>query len=134
MPESKALVLPTEVRPLKYTITLAPDLEKFTFEGSETIEIEISNPTYDITLNCIEIDVQSASLTLPDGTPLPSSGINYNEDEETATFSFGSQIPVGGAQLSIDFKGELNDKLRGFYRSEYTDIDGNERSVVHFVV
>ena len=25
------------------------------------------------------------------------------------------------------FVGELNDRLRGFYRSQYTDIDGNER-------
>lgn len=127
MPESKAIMLPTDVRPIKYTITLAPDLEKFTFDGSETIEIDVLKSTTSITLNCIEIEVHSALVTLADGTDVLATGTSFNEDEETATFEFASSIPVGQANLSIKFKGELNDKLRGFYRSQYTDIDGHER-------
>ena len=40
---------------------------------------------------------------------------------------FDSEIPTGPATLELTFTGELNDRLRGFYRSHYTDIDGHER-------
>jgi hypothetical protein len=33
------VLLPTNVRPLKYHITLQPDLDTFTFNGTETIEV-----------------------------------------------------------------------------------------------
>jgi len=34
----KREVLPTNVKPLHYDLTLEPDLEKFTYNGSVTIE------------------------------------------------------------------------------------------------
>ena len=58
---------------------------------------------------------------------LKTSDINYNKEEETVTISFPSPLPLGNGQLSIDFTGELNDKMKGFYRSKYTDTDGNEK-------
>ena len=37
------------------------------------------------------------------------------------------QIEKGNIyRVSIDFVSELNDELRGFYRSTYKDKDGNE--------
>jgi len=38
--------------------------------------------------------------------------------------------------LSLNFTGELNDKLKGFYRCKYTGEDGNEKfcAVTHFEV
>ena len=38
--------------------------------------------------------------------------------------------------LSLNFTGELNDKLKGFYRCKYTAEDGNEKfcAVTHFEV
>ena len=58
---------------------------------------------------------------------MKTSDINYNKEEETVTISFPSPLPLGNGQLSIDFTGELNDKMKGFYRSKYTDTDGNEK-------
>ena len=46
---------------------------------------------------------------------------------ETATFSFGGDVPAGTASLAISFTGTLNDQLRGFYRSRYTTPEGEER-------
>lgn len=34
---------------------------------------------------------------------------------------------MGNGQLSMDFTGELNDKMKGFYRSKYTGTDGEEK-------
>jgi len=38
----KREVLPTNVKPLHYDLTLEPDLEKFTYNGSVTIEYVIA--------------------------------------------------------------------------------------------
>ena len=127
MTTSNAVLLPTNVKPTKYDITLEPDFSTFTFKGSETIKIEILSPTTSITLNSIEIGIESCSITLPDGTEMAARSTLYNDEEETARFQFGTELPAGEATLAIEFTGELNDKLRGFYRSSYTDIDGNER-------
>ena len=127
MTTSNAVLVPTNVKPSKYRITLEPDFTTFAFIGSETIQVEILSPTTSITLNSIEIAVESCTITLSDGTELAARSTLLNEEDETARFQFGAELPVGEATLSIKFTGELNDKLRGFYRSSYTDIDGNER-------
>lgn len=56
-----------------------------------------------------------------------SSKINYDASMETATITFPSTIPTGNAQLSMNFVGELNDKMKGFYRSKYKDANGEDR-------
>ena len=44
------IVLPTNVRPINYTLKLRPDLTQFTFAGEETIEIEVLESTSAIQL------------------------------------------------------------------------------------
>ena len=127
MPTSNAVMLPASVRPVRYRLTLEPNLSDFTFGGEESIDIEVLEPTSKVVLNSAEIAVQSCKLTLADGSAVTLQSISLDESEETVTFEFGSTIPTGPAQLDIEFTGELNDRLHGFYRSAYTDVDGNER-------
>ena len=127
MTSSNEWKLPTNVRPTLYTLTLEPDLDEFTFIGSETIAIEVDEPTSAIMMNSAEIAVQSATLTLTDGSDLSPESIVFDEEKEMVSFNFAETIPVGSVELAIEFTGELNDKLRGFYRSSYTDVDGNQR-------
>lgn len=56
-----------------------------------------------------------------------SSEIKYIPEEEKAILVFGEDIPVGKSDLRLDFTGELNDKMKGFYRSKYATPDGEER-------
>ena len=127
MTSSNEWKLPTNVRPTLYTLTLEPDLESFTFTGSETIAIEVDEPASLIAMNSSEIAIESATLSLPDGSEIQPESITFDEEKETVTLAFTETVPVGAAELSIEFTGELNDKLRGFYRSTYTDVDGNQR-------
>lgn len=56
-----------------------------------------------------------------------SPEISYNEDKQTTTFSFGSDLEKGSkAQIKINFTGELNNKMAGFYRSTYKNKDGSQ--------
>ena len=53
------------------------------------------------------------------------------------TFTFAQPLPVGQtAHLALDFTGELNNKMKGFYRSKYTGLDGKKQycAVTHFEV
>ena len=127
MTKSSRVTLPTNVKPTRYRLTLEPDLEAFTFRGEEAVDIEVLEPSSEITLNSADIDILSGRLTVDGGSVLTPQDIALDESQETATFVFESEIPAGPATLEITFTGELNDKLRGFYRSHYTDIDGRER-------
>lgn len=121
-------LLPVEVRPLKYRMTLAPNLADFTFSGEETIEIEVRQSTSEIVLNAAELDVQSAHLQ-QEGQLIPADEIRADASAETVTLRFGTALPTGAAQLSLRFTGQLNDQLRGFYRSEYIRPDGTKRAM-----
>ena len=126
MAESGAVMLPKNVRPVHYRLTLTPDLAEATFSGEVSIDLEILEPTDTVVLNAIELDIASASLRLADGSECKGE-VTLDNDEETAAFRFGSPLPAGPATLDISFTGELNDKLRGFYRSRYVDASGEER-------
>jgi puromycin-sensitive aminopeptidase len=119
-------LLPAEVRPVKYRITLSPDLTGFTFAGEETIDIEVKRPTAQIVLNAAELEIQAAHVLL-DGQRMPAQSIELDAKAETATLTFGTPLTIGTSQLYMRFTGILNDKLRGFYRSEYTLPDGTKR-------
>ena len=56
-----------------------------------------------------------------------TSDIAYSKEDETVTLTFPSPLPVGNGNLSMEFTGELNDKMKGFYRGKYTDEDGKDR-------
>ena len=102
------------VVPIKYDIQLKPDLENFTFEGVETITLSVLKPTRSLTLHSKEIEIETARINEV------FAKISYNEKSETATFLFPRVILAGTARLNLAFKGIINDKMRGFYRSQYT--------------
>ena len=120
-------ILPANVRPTLYDLTLEPNLDTFTFVGGETISVKVEEPTSSIQMNSAEIAVQSAALTLPDGSERRPESISFDEEKETLTLEFAEPVPAGTAEIAIEFTGELNDKLRGFYRSSYTDANGDQR-------
>jgi puromycin-sensitive aminopeptidase len=127
MTEQRAATLPSNVKPIGYRLTLEPDLETFTFKGEETIELEVAEATSSVTLNAIELDIQACRMTSGNGDPITPRATTFDETAETATFEFEADIPAGRARLELKFTGELNDRLLGFYRSSYTDVDGSER-------
>ena len=48
---------------------------------------------------------------------------------QRATLSFEAPVAAGAWTLHLEFRGALNDKLRGFYRSTYTDDGGATHTI-----
>ncbi len=115
---TKSVRLSPHIEPLRYKIYLEPDLESFTFVGTEEIEIKISESTKLIKLHAAELQISEVSVM--QGKVSQNASIKFLEKEEEVDFVFKSPLKEGKATLKISFTGILNDKMRGFYRSKYT--------------
>ncbi|MBI4035953.1 M1 family metallopeptidase [Candidatus Daviesbacteria bacterium] len=110
--------LPAYIKPERYKILLRPNLDEFTFTGEETIYLLIDKPTQEITLHSVDLEIESAEF-IHQGKETWAGKISYDKKSETATFTFPKQVQIGKGELKLIFKGVLNDKMRGFYRSKY---------------
>ena len=118
--------LPENVRPLRYQVTLEPNLEKFTFDGSADIGIVVNEETDTIVLNAIELQIASAVITDKQGGTAKATDVIFDQNRERVSIILPSQLEVGNHTLHLKFSGYLNDQLRGFYRSRYLDAEGAE--------
>lgn len=120
------------IRPVRYELTLEPDLEAATFAGEVLISVLVTAPTDTIACNALDLDILAADLTegpLSDGSPIAVTGVALDAETERVTFTLERTLLPGEAHLRVRFNGQLNDKLRGFYRSTFTDTDGVEQVI-----
>ncbi len=115
--------LATSLVPDAYRIFLTPDLDAATFSGRVEVDVNVNERTSQLTLNAIELELGAATVT-GEGWSVRSSETTLHEEFQTATFSFDEELRSGPATVEIAFTGILNDHLRGFYRSTFTDDHG----------
>ena len=102
--------------PIHYDIEFEPDFKKFTFKGREKISIKVSRLSSKIVLHAAELEIKKCQVSCNGKEIKPK--IQLDEKTEQLTITLPKKIS-GAATLSIDFIGQLNDKLVGFYRSKY---------------
>jgi aminopeptidase N len=119
--------LPKEVLPLEYAIRIAPDLEKLTFIGSETVKLKVEKPVTKIVLNALAMEIASASI---DGQSLPKKAIERNEKEETLTLTLPNELAAGQHELALKFSGKINAQGQGLFYARYQEHGTNERKVM----
>jgi puromycin-sensitive aminopeptidase len=119
--------LPRTVLPRRYDLTLTPDLPAAAFEGLVEVEVEVAEPTAEVVLNAIDLEIDGAWVTV--GTTRHHAEVSIDESTERVTLTLSEPLATGEAVVSLQFRGRLNDKLRGFYRSTFTDDDGIERII-----
>lgn len=115
--------LPRHAIPTRYDLRLEPDLTTFTFTGDETITVTVREPTSELVLNAAELELAAAAIENEEGASLRGA-IELDETMERCRLTFPDKLRPGTWRLSLAFKGKLNDKLRGFYRSSYKDQAG----------
>jgi puromycin-sensitive aminopeptidase len=120
--------LPRTVVPTRYDLLLEPDLAAATFAGVETITVTVREPTREIVLNAAELEVGPAGLHNDADHSQPAT-ITLEEATERCRLAFADPVTPGTWRLRLHFKGTLNAKLRGFYRSTYKDAAGNPRTL-----
>ncbi|MBE0618896.1 MAG: M1 family metallopeptidase, partial [Proteobacteria bacterium] len=121
--------LPTTVVPSHYDLVVEPDLEAATFSGRVRIRVEVHEPVAQVVLNAKELTLGAAALETADGAPLPVTALSLDGERERATFNLGQAIEPGLYTLDVSFRGVLNAKLAGFYRSTFTDHAGVSHTI-----
>ncbi len=122
--------LPRSVVPGRYELTLAPDLAAATYDGSAEIAVTVVDAVDRIVLNALELEIDGGRLSSPDGRVLEIAGVELDADLQRATLILPEIAAPGAWALSLTFRGVLNDQLRGFYRSTYTDAETGEAHTI----
>lgn len=116
-----------------YDLTLEVDFDKFTFDGTVIIDLEVIEDSTSISLNTVEIDIHSTTLHADGKLVTANPSLSYNPDTQATTIEVGKTIRKGQtAQLKHVFTGQLNDKMAGFYRSQSKDGSQKYLAVTQF--
>jgi aminopeptidase N len=105
--------LPGGVTPQHYDLSFTPDLEKATFSGDETIQVQLFNRSSSVVLNAAEIAIQAAEFIR--GEQAQAAQVSFDASQQQVTLTVPNPLDPGPATVHIRFTGILNDKLRGFY-------------------
>jgi aminopeptidase N len=112
--------LPKDIIPHAYVIRLSPDPETRECTGTETIDIEVVEPTAKIVLNAFDLDVTSASLQGPEpaaaATPLQPQA---DAGEQIVTLALPKELARGKYRLALAFHYRLHDLAQGLYLEHY---------------
>jgi len=112
------------VIPINYELMFEPLFHNFKFNGEEIITLNLSKPTNSIKIDAAELSIKESHII--QGGKIISSESSLNEKDEKLTIKLAKKIK-GKAKLSIKFTGTLNDRLLGFYKSQYKDRKGKTK-------
>ena len=113
--------LPRTVIPSRYDLTIRPDLGQAMFSGSVDVALIVERPVERVVLNAVDLEIDEGWLAYDDGSVLRLEHVELDADLQRAALAFEAPVVAGAWTLHLEFRGVLNDKLRGFYRSTYTD-------------
>jgi aminopeptidase N len=108
--------LPTVITPDHYDLAFVVDLTHERFEGTETIRVQVAEPTPRVVLNAV--DLQFRDVTIGAGAAAQHALVTLDEAHQTATLTVPKPLTRGPAEIHIRYSGVLNDQLRGFYISK----------------
>ena len=108
--------LPDNVEPSHYDIAVTPNLPAATFTGTERITVTLKKRSSAIVLNAAEIEFDKVAVK--SGETTQQARVSLDAAKEQATFTLDRDVPAGVAEISIEYRGILNDQLRGLYLSQ----------------
>ena len=115
----------SNVNPVNYKIHLEPDLSNFKFKGNVDISLEAVEPVSEISLNILELAIVNCRVKRGES----HVDCPFSLDTKKEEMKISLPEPMGGKlDLVIEYAGEINDKMAGFYRSKYV-LGENEKYI-----
>jgi len=99
------VVLPDDVTPERYEVSIIPDAAHLAFKGVAGIVLNVHRPTTSVTLNAADLTFQSVAVSSLPGTPR----VSFDAAQERATLRFASPIAAGRHLLRIAYTGMISD-------------------------
>jgi tricorn protease interacting factor F2/3 len=106
-----------QVAPQNYQIHLIPDMTNFTFAGKVTLLVDAPAAIDALGLNILDLAILSCAVEQNDDW-VECVFETAVEKEELQIFL--PQKMQGTIRIQIRYEGQINDKMAGFYRSQYT--------------
>ena len=111
--------------PRNYKLSITPDLAHFRFSGRVEIFGEATAPTDEITLHALELDISNCRAWIDDR--FVDCSVTPEREREQIRIRL-PQKTAGNIRLKIVYRGVINDRMAGFYRSRY-QVAGETRYV-----
>jgi aminopeptidase N len=121
--------LPRTAIPSRYELVLEPDLKAGAFAGTEDVTLAVTEATREVVLNAVDLELGPAWLCGTDERRVAVGEILVDTEGERAQLRLAEEIEPGEWTLHLEFRGALNDRMRGFYRSTYADEDGVRHTI-----
>ncbi|CAL7935734.1 unnamed protein product [Xylocopa violacea] len=121
--------LPKNIVPIHYDLKFVPDLSKtFSFDGEANIKFKVLEPTSSVELHSKNLTLMETAMNLKSEDGNVISPQRYTEYPETDTLNiyFSNPLEIGIYALNLQFSGNLQDDLIGFFKDHYKDSNGNE--------
>ena len=119
------IVLPPDVTPEHYDVSVVPDAMAKTFSGSVKIDIDVHHATRAIELNAAGLSFTHVMLSGRSEVPK----VTFDPRNETATLSFAAPVAAGHYTLSIDYGGAINASAAGLFYLDYDTAKGQKRAL-----
>jgi aminopeptidase N len=117
-------VLPSTIVPLHYDLTISPDAQNLTFQGTVKITAEATASTREIVLNAKGLTFDRVML---DGAVAES--VSMDEKLGRATLQFFKSVDVGQHELAIIYHGPILQGTFGFFAMDYDSPAGKRRTL-----
>ncbi len=105
-----------DIIPVTYKICIEPDLEKFIFSGNLDLVLESAEPVDSIDLHALELEIKNCRIEYH-GNSFDCS-FDVETDSELLRINLPDKIQ-GTFIVCIRYTGIINNKMAGFYRSQY---------------
>lgn len=114
-------ILSDLVKPKHYNLELRNlDLTQWTYDGTVSIDVELTKSSKVIVINATELKFISAQVLVNHTAAAESVSFDHDDKTQRVSIKFEHELPTTqSATIIIKFQGVINDSLAGFYRSKY---------------
>ncbi|AAV90400.2 aminopeptidase N [Zymomonas mobilis subsp. mobilis ZM4 = ATCC 31821] len=118
--------LPEDIKPLHYDISVQPNAKDLIFSGREKITINVQAPEHVIAMNAADLVIDDITL---DGKKVEWK-LDAPAQQLLINTSDNGTIQVGQHELTINYRGRINQSSAGLFAVDYQDNDGPQRMLV----